>query len=71
MEKYIIKEKEMKLKHFQKHIKKCGFQLDRVCGGHLIYKMHTTTFVVPSHRIVATGIIWQFNKLIKDTVATI
>lgn len=58
--------KEMSLKKFTKHINSHGFEYDRIKGGHIVFKRKNTTFVVPVHKIVHTGIIWQFNTLVKN-----
>lgn len=62
----MIKSKEMKFKEFTKLLKKNGFELHRIGSGHVIYKNNQgKTFAVPNHRKVETGILWQFNKIIK------
>lgn len=58
--------KEISYKKFIKHINAHGFLYEREKGGHALYKRNDTTFVVPVHKMIHTGIIWQFNTLVKN-----
>lgn len=58
--------KEISFKKFVKHINAHGFNYERETKGHVIFKRNGVTFTVPVHSIVHTGIIWQFNQLVKN-----
>lgn len=58
--------KEISYKKFIKHINSHGFEYERESGGHAVYRRNDIKFVVPVHKIIHTGIIWQFNTLVKN-----
>lgn len=58
--------KEISLRKFVRYINSHGFQFVRSSSGHMIFKKGDITFAVPSHKTIKTGIIWQFNSVIRN-----
>ena len=58
--------KEISYNKFIRHINAHGFKYVRCSGGHTIFTRDKTAFAVPTHKIINTGIIWQFNTLVKN-----
>jgi len=58
--------KEISLRKFVKYINSYGFNFIRNSSGHMIFKKDDVTFAVPVHKTIKTGIIWQFNSVVKN-----